>query len=288
MQELILEKVLELLQDSASDYIPQLEQLQNDMRTMKKSLETDMKQIRQQQSMGGSSQTEDMSRFEFETLRRNLQQTDQILTDKLNHLQKDLDDSLNKIFGMFANNPLNGRMDSVEQRLPNYITQERFNAMQEAMLDLASTSSVEHIVNRLNKLHEKFLTRDDYESLTESLVREIDEKLAEKLGPERLNEELDNYDADIQDRIDEVSKQIDNAKKGVKKLQVDFMDVIDVTNNQTELLKQKVDFDEIERLWKNFEKYSLYEDLKDLYMKTVPEIYKFEQKIEEHRRDIEK
>lgn len=32
----------------------------------------------------------------------------------------------------------------------------------------------------------------------------------------------------------------------------------------------------------------MYEDLKDLYMKTVPEIFKFEQKIEEHRRDIQK
>lgn len=54
------------------------------------------------------------------------------------------------------------------------------------------------------------------------------------------------------------------------------MEVVEVTNSQTELLKNKVDFDEIERLWKNFEKYSMYEDLKDLYMKTVPEIFKFE------------
>lgn len=85
-----------------------------------------------------------------------------------------------------------------------------------------------------------------------------------------------------------MQKSIDSNKKMVKKLQVDFMEVVEVTNNQTELLKTKVDFEEIEKLWKNFEKYSMYEDLKDLYMKTVPEIYKFEQKIEEHRRDIEK
>ena len=32
----------------------------------------------------------------------------------------------------------------------------------------------------------------------------------------------------------------------------------------------------------------MYDDLKDLYMKTVPEIFKFENKIEEFRRDIGK
>jgi hypothetical protein len=62
----------------------------------------------------------------------------------------------------------------------------------------------------------------------------------------------------------------------VKKLEANFLEVVDVTNSQTELLKTKVDFEEIERLWKNFERYSMYDDLKDLYMKTVPEIFKFE------------
>ena len=66
------------------------------------------------------------------------------------------------------------------------------------------------------------------------------------------------------------------AVKQIKKMKLEFVKVIDVANNQTELLKKKVDFDEIQRIWKNFDKCAMYEDLKDLYMKTVPEIYKFE------------
>ena len=81
---------------------------------------------------------------------------------------------------------------------------------------------------------------------------------------------------------------LDTFRKSIKKLQKDFGEVVEVTNNQTELLKKKVDFEEIERIWKNFERYSMYDDLKDLYMKTVPEIFKFENKIEEFRRDIGK
>ena len=49
-------------------------------------------------------------------------------------------------------------------------------------------------------------------------MKEVDEKLAEKLGQTALNEELDNYDADVQARIDKVQKSIDSNKKLVKKL----------------------------------------------------------------------
>lgn len=71
-------------------------------------------------------------------------------------------------------------------------------------------------------------------------------------------------------------KSIEGPRKQIKKMKLEFVKVIDVANNQTELLKKKVDFDEIQRIWKNFDKCAMYEDLKDLYMKTVPEIYKFE------------
>jgi hypothetical protein len=66
------------------------------------------------------------------------------------------------------------------------------------------------------------------------------------------------------------------------------MEVVEVTNTQTELLKGKVDFSEIDKIWINFDKYCMYDDLKDLYMKTVPEIAKFEVKLEEFSKDIEK
>jgi len=37
-------------------------------------------------------------------------------------------------------------------------------------------------------------------------------------------------------------------------------------------LISKIDLDEGKRIWKNFTKFCLFDDLKDLYNKTVPEI----------------
>ena len=52
------------------------------------------------------------------------------------------------------------------------------------------------------------------------------------------------------------------------------------------MLKEKADFDEVTKIWKHFDKFALYDDLKDLYMKTVPEIFMVEGTIEDHRREV--
>jgi hypothetical protein len=72
---------------------------------------------------------------------------------------------------------------------------------------------------------------------------------------------------------------LDLLRKTIKKLQKDFKEVIEVTNSQSELLLGKVDFSEIDKIWDNFDKFCIFDDLKDLYLKTVPEISKFETKI---------
>ena len=72
----------------------------------------------------------------------------------------------------------------------------------------------------------------------------------------------------------------------MRNLKGEFADVIEVTNSQTELLKTKVDYPELEKIWMQFDRYCMYDDLKDLYAKTVPQIAKFEVKLEEFSRDI--
>lgn len=44
----------------------------------------------------------------------------------------------------------------------------------------------------------------------------------------------------------------------------------------------------IKPIWKHFERFSLYEDLKTLYSKVIPEIAKFEQKIINFNTTLEK
>ena len=41
-------------------------------------------------------------------------------------------------------------------------------------------------------------------------------------------------------------------------------------------LDDKIEVPALKPIWKNFERFALYEDFKDLYNKTLPEIIKFE------------
>ena len=68
------------------------------------------------------------------------------MTDKFNVMQKENDDIAAKLFTTITNHPVHSRVDTLESRLPNYITKDRFNAIQESMLEMASTSAVEHII----------------------------------------------------------------------------------------------------------------------------------------------
>ena len=70
--------------------------------------------------------------------------------------------------------------------------------------------------------------------------------------------------------MDPISGELESQKKTMKNLKGEFADVIEVTNSQTELLKTKVDYPELEKIWMQFDRYCSYEDLKDLYKKTVP------------------
>ena len=55
-----------------------------------------------------------------------------------------------------------------------------------------------------------------------------------------------------------------------------------------ESLRNRLSKEDGQQIWDNFKKYSRYDDLKDLYSKTIPEIEKFEEKIIDYNLELEK
>lgn len=52
-------------------------------------------------------------------------------------------------------------------------------------------------------------------------------------------------------------------------------------------LSQNLSAKDGRRIWKHFQRFAEYEDLKDLYNRVIPEIAKFEEKIINYERDVE-
>ena len=53
-------------------------------------------------------------------------------------------------------------------------------------------------------------------------------------------------------------------------------------------LKQKLTIKDGQRIWKHFQRFCEYEDLKDLYSKVLPEIVKFESKLIDYSCELDK
>ena len=84
---------------------------------------------------------------------------------------------------------------------------------------------------------------------TDELKLNLDEKFDSKLSITDFNENMTQIEEDIGQKTDPISTELESQKKTMKKLQGEFADVIDVTNSQTELLKTKVDYPELEKIW---------------------------------------
>lgn len=106
----------------------------------------------------------------------------------------------------------------------------------------------------------------------QGLINEVDLKIGHEM--KRLTEKQDEKLSVLRDELDQMRKE-------AKQQKTELTEVTNMVEAQTLLLKRKVEFEQIERLWKHFEGFAMYDDLKELYKKTVPEIFKFERKIEE-------
>ena len=52
-------------------------------------------------------------------------------------------------------------------------------------------------------------------------------------------------------------------------------------------MENKVSTHDITKIWTHFDRFALYDDLKQLHAKTLPEIAKFEQRIIDYNKELE-
>ena len=147
-----------------------------------------------------------------------------------------------------------------------------FRAVQDSLIDYATVETTDVILRRIAKLDEKFLTIADYHMYTDELKLNLDEKFDTKLSITDFNENITQLEDDMGQKMDPISNELEAQKKTMRKLQGEFADVIEVTNSQTELLKTKVDYNDLDKIWMQFDRYCAYDDLKDLYKKTVAQV----------------
>lgn len=137
--------------------------------------------------------------------------------------------------------------------------------------DLGKLCSKEELMTRLNVFNSDVNTKlHDRPTINyfKKVLSAYDQKIEQFNSA--LNEQMEKLDTTQADQDREISML--NGE---------------VSNTQKELLL-KLNKNDATAIWRHFQRFAEYDDLKDLYTKCVPELAKFEQKIYNFSSDYEK
>ena len=116
----------------------------------------------------------------------------------------------------------------------------------------------------------------DYDYFTKQAFekhnQQMQEELAAKLSKFEFHDSLYKFEGTIRTENKKTKEVVDSAKKYMESVS-EKLDKIGMDMQSFESkLTDKVGKDEVMSVWQNFERYAQFDDLKELYGKTVPVI----------------
>ena len=179
------------------------------------------------------------------------------------------------------------RVEDIQNRLIYFSTEEftmqSLQAVKEFMMKELK-KAIEMIIQMEVNTQLEYLSIADFNKK----YLEIEEKLSAKLSISDFNEALEKYDTDVKDENKETYDYIKTVKQHFALMTEEIERIREVFANYDGRLKDKANVSEVQQVWQNFSKYAVYQDFKDLYTRTVPEVKKFEEKMIKHDVDMQK
>lgn len=170
------------------------------------------------------------------------------------------------------------RVEYLEQKLTFAMSDEFIasnNAPLKAELMAELRKAVEMIVNVELQAQLNYATKGDMMLK----VHDLEDKINMRVTAADFNEALSQFDDSLKEENQKTYSYVQTVRKYMAAAEDELQKVRDDFKAYDERLLNKAEVEETERLWQNFERYALYEDLKDLYSKTVPEIQRFEDRL---------
>ncbi len=140
----------------------------------------------------------------------------------------------------------------------------------------------------VNEIKTMYLRKEDsmkhsekqFNNLTDLINRKLDISLYEKKS------------IDLQETINDKLTKLRNAERDtnmkLQNLERDYRATNQEVLRHKEELELKASIEETANIWKNFNNFAQYQELKQLYSKVNPEMQKFEVNMIEHRDEIKR
>ena len=170
------------------------------------------------------------------------------------------------------------RFEQVEAKL-HYLMTTDYVISSQANLKKDLMEQIKKAVEMIVKLDVQTITQYVSKAELTEKIFNLNQKIDERLTVKDFNGALKNYDDQIKEENKKTYEYVQSVKKYMNNAEKEFADVKEDLKTYDGKLSQKCSIQEAKNIWNNFGRYSLYEDLKELYQKTVPEIKRFEERL---------
>jgi hypothetical protein len=176
-------------------------------------------------------------------------------------------------------------LDMVEQRLQQFVLMPKFIELQHQCMEYAKQVEIVRVDEEIEKTRymlTKFLLKTDFNEKFKRTEAEIWEELATKIETKIFDRKIEAFEvegATEKKRVNKEMQAIREVSDRMRRKQEEASySLIEIRGEVDDKMVAK----EGQKLWANFRKYAMYDELKELYRKTMPAISSFEDKLKEN------
>ena len=245
-------------------HLPKVDTMQKEISDLKKQVAA-LEEFKTQQSANGSGGG-------------GIDQKNKNQVQEVYRKTQDHDRELRKIKLQLENTVNLDRFEQVEAKL-HYLMTTDYVMSSQANLKKDLMEQIKKAVEMVVKLDVQTITQYVSKAELNEKIFHVNQKIDERLTVKDFNEALQQYDEGIKEENKKTYDYVQSVKKYMTNAEKEFADVKEDLKTYDGKLKSKCSIEEAKNIWNNFGRYSLYDDLKELYKKTVPEIKRFEERL---------
>lgn len=118
--------------------------------------------------------------------------------------------------------------------------------------------------------------------------RELISELEKKVDQKNFDRKYEGLKSGFEDQLGIIQKNSEMVREVCDRVRMEVRTNGQLLNDLKNDLEKKLSHEEGRLLWANFQKYAVYDDLRDLYSKCLPAISSFEDKLIEYYNEQDK
>ena len=118
--------------------------------------------------------------------------------------------------------------------------------------------------------------------------RELISELEKKVDQKNFDRKYEGLKSGFEDQLGIIQKNSEMVREVSDRVRMEVRTNGQLLNDLKNDLEKKLSHEEGRPLWANFQKYAVYDDLRDLYSKCLPAISSFEDKLIEYYNEQDK